>query len=202
MMRTHARERGASLVVSLIFLLIFVIMALSIYRGTLTSAQAIGNMQWRTEAISAANETIDRLLSTPRVATDVANLTAQVNATPFVYDVNDDGRDDVRVSFPVVTQDGIARAGPRCVRAAPIPPSQLDPTVAADVGCFGSSTAGGIAVESGSGTSALPTPPQSLCSNTDWTMTVRATDPTTSTSVDVVQGYSARVPTASIDVCN
>ncbi len=48
-------------------------MALSIFRGALTSSQAIGNMQWRNEAISAANETIDLLLSEARVATDTAN---------------------------------------------------------------------------------------------------------------------------------
>jgi hypothetical protein len=204
-MAMTSRERGSALVVSLIFLLLFLIMALTVYRGSLTSAQVIGNMQWRNEAIASANEAIDRLLSLKdgRIATEALLVTQEVNAAPFPYDVNADGKPDLTVSFPPVTLDGLTRPGPRCLRAAPVPVAKLDPDKEEDAGCFVSSSSGGLAVEGAGGTSAISgSSAVSLCSNSEWTMTVRATDPTTSTSVDVIQGFAVRVPTVAIPVCN
>jgi len=202
-MAMTSRERGSALVVSLIFLLIFLIMALAVYRGSLTSAQVIGNMQWRNEAIASANVAIDSLLSSARIATEADDVTLEVNTTPFKYDANADGKTDVTVNFPPVTLDGLTRPGPRCLRAAPVPVAKLDPEKQEDAGCFVSSSAGGLAVEGAGGTSAISgSSAVSLCSNSEWTMTVRATDPTTNTSVDVVQGFAVRVPTVAIPVCN
>jgi hypothetical protein len=202
-MAMTSRERGSALVVSLIFLLIFLIMALAVYRGSLTSAQVIGNMQWRNEAIASANVAIDSLLSSARIATEADDVTLEVNTAPFQYDANADGKTDVTVNFPPVTLDGLTRPGPRCLRAAPVPVAKLDPDKEEDAGCFVSSSAGGLAVEGAGGTSAISgSSAVSLCSNSEWTMTVRATDPTTNTNVDVVQGFAVRVPTVAIPVCN
>jgi hypothetical protein len=196
-MAPHARERGSTLIISLVFLLVFLVMALSIFRGSLTSSQAIGNMQWRNEAISAANETIDLLLSNANVATQTPVVVAQVNGADgkggIPYDINGDNTADVIVRFPTI--NGVT--GPQCVRVRPIPATELSPTRAEDAGCFTSSTAGGIAVEGGGG--ATPASgPSSLCANSEWSMTVRATDASTSTSVDVTQGFAVRVPTVSV----
>jgi len=201
MTMTNNRERGSTLVVSLIFLLVFLIMALSVFRGSLTSSQAIGNMQWRNEAISAANVAIDQLLSESRIAAESLRITQEVNAAPLKYDVNGDGKSVILVSFPPVNVDGITRAGPRCLRVTPIPAEKLDPDKREDRACFGSSSSSGIAVDSAGGTSVV-SGPQSLCANSDWSMTVRATDAATSTSVDVVQGYSVRILTTSAAVCD
>ena len=187
----HRRQRGSSLLVTLVFLLIFAIMAAAVFRGSLTSVLAIGNMQWRNEAVAAADDALDRLLSTSAFANDTALVTQQVNATPFQVDATGDGINDISVSFPVVTLDGVARAGPRCLRAEPIPNKDLDPDVAADVACFGSSSMGAGA----------PNTP-SLCANTEWSITVRAVDAATDTSVDVVQGVAVRVPTTSVPTCD
>jgi hypothetical protein len=197
MMAPHARERGSTLIISLVFLLVFLVMALSIFRGALTSSQAIGNMQWRNEAISAANETIDLLLSNANVATQTPVVVAQVNGADgkggIPYDINGDNAADVIVRFPTIS--GVT--GPQCLRVRPIPSTELSPSRAEDAGCFTSSTAGGIAVEGGGG--ATPASgPSSLCANSEWSMTVRATDASTSTSVDVSQGFAVRVPTVSI----
>jgi hypothetical protein len=202
MMALQRLQRGSTLIVSMVFLLIFLVMALSIFRGALTSSQAIGNMQWRNEAISAANEAIDRLLSNSNIASQAQIVTDQVNDVPFAYDVNADNVTDVIVNFPPVTIDGISRAGPRCLRLRPIPPSELSPTRPEDAGCFASSSAGGIAIVGGSGGATPSTGSTSLCADSEWSMTVRATDPSTSTTVDVVQGFSMRVPTTAIPVCD
>jgi type II secretory pathway pseudopilin PulG len=209
MMSIQRRERGATLIISLIFLLIFLVMALSIFRGALTSSQAIGNMQWRNEAISAANEAIDRYLSNSNIAAQAQIVTATVNGPDGPgglggdpYDVNADGTTDVIVDFPLVTIDAVTRAGPRCLRIRPIPPAELSPTRPQDAGCFASSSAGGIAIEGGGGGATPSTGSTSLCADSEWSMMVRAADPSTSTSVEVVQGFSMRVPTVAVPVCD
>ena len=197
-------QRGSVLLMTMILLLVFGIMAAATFRGSLTSVQAIGNMQWRNEAITAANDAIDRLLSTADFANNAAVVTSQVNAAPFQVDINGDGVNDIATSLPVVTIDGIARAGPRCLRAAPIPSNKLDPSLAADIGCFGSSTSSssGLGQATASGGTSTVTQAPSLCSNTEWSITVRAVDAVTNTSVDVVQGVGVRVPTTAVPVCN
>jgi type II secretory pathway pseudopilin PulG len=197
-------QRGSTLLVVMIFLLVFGMMTAAAFRGSMTSVQAIGNMQWRSEAITAANDAIDRLLSTADFATNTAVVTSQVNAAPFQVDINGDGVNDIGVSLPVVTIDGVARAGPRCQRAEPIPTVNLDPTLPADLGCFGSGSSGssGLGVATaGGGVSTVAQSP-SLCSNTEWTIAVRAVDAVTNTSVDVVQGVGVRVPTTAVPTCN
>jgi hypothetical protein len=204
-MRTtvHA-QRGSTLLVVMIFLLIFGIMTASAFRGSLTSAQAIGNMQWRNEAITAANDAIDRLLSSADFATKTVQVTQDVNAAPFPLDVNGDGVTDISVSFPVVTQDGVARAGPRCLRATEVPTVKLDPTDPRDLGCFGSSSAtnSGTAYMTTGGKQASGKSSPNLCSETEWSITVRAVDAVTNTRVDVVQGVGVRVPTTAIPTCD
>jgi len=204
-MSRQVRQRGSTLIVSLIFLLIFLVMALSIFRGALTSSQAIGNMQWRNEAIAAANEAIDRLLSASDIATSPQVVTQQVNAvTPLLtYDFDGDGTTDATVRFPQVARDdGTTRAGPRCLRVAPIPASQLDPDQAEDAGCFASAGAGGIAVEGSGGGASAFAGSSSLCSNSEWSLTVQAADPRTNTRVDVVQGYAVRVVSVAVETCD
>jgi hypothetical protein len=199
-------QRGSTLLVVMIFLLLFGIMAASSFRGSLTSAKAIGNMQWRNEAIAAANDAIDRLLSTADFATNTKTTTDAVNGAPFQVDINGDGVNDIAVNLPVVTQDGVARAGPRCSRSTPIPSTALDPSLPADLGCFGSasSSSSGLGVATGAtgtGTGTVQQSP-SLCSDTEWSIRVRAIDAVTNTTVDVVQGVGVRVPTTDVPTCN
>ena len=197
-------QRGSVLLVAMMMLLTAAIIAAAAFRGSLTSAQAIGNMQWRNEAITAANDAIDILLSTADFATNAAATTAAVNAAPFQNDVNGDGVIDVATSFPVVTVDGVARAGPRCLYAAPIPTGKLDPDLPADRGCFGtsSSASSGLGMDLGGGATGTVVQSPSLCSDTSWTIRVRAVDAVTNTNVDVVQGVGVRVPTTAVPTCN
>jgi hypothetical protein len=102
--------------------------------------------------------------------------------------VNGDNTNEIFVTLP---------AAPACIRVRPIPASELSPTRVEDAGCFASTSAGGIAVEGGGGATPA-TGPSSLCANSEWSVTARATDASTSTSVEVVQGFAVRVPTVSI----
>ena len=50
-----ARQQGSVLLVAMVMLLMAAILTAAAFRGSLSSAQAIGNMQWRAEAITAAD---------------------------------------------------------------------------------------------------------------------------------------------------
>ncbi len=96
-------------------------MALSIFRGSLTSSQAIGNMQWRNEAIAAANEAIDRAAQqadcrdqTATVVTARSTRAARYSRTTS----NGDGNNEIARRLP----DRQRRDRPAVpVRVRPIP---------------------------------------------------------------------------------
>lgn len=189
------RQRGATLIIAMVFLLIFAIVAATSLRSSMSSVQAISNMQFRNEGVAAANDAIDRLLSSSDFATKTDAVTAAVVAAPYTVDINGDDVADIQVTFPEVTIAGVKKAGPRCIRQRPVPTGSLDPTVAADRGCFPSSAAdsSGLEMEDASGAAAPIGGAQSMCSDTQWVIPVRAVDTVTNTSVDVSQGTSVRV---------
>jgi hypothetical protein len=183
-------QRGATLIVAMVFLLVFAALAASSMRSSMSSVQAISNMQWRNESIAAANDAIDRVLSSD----DFARKTATVAAQVYEVDITGDGVNDIRVDFPVTTIAGVARAGPRCLRYRPVPVANLDPTIPSDVGCYGSSSGdgSGLGVESGAGANVIDAS-ISICMDTQWVIPVRAIDAVTGTRVEVSQGTSVRV---------
>jgi len=182
------RQKGATLLVAMVFLLIFGVMAASALSGSMTSARASGNMEWRNEAVNAANDTIDRLLSSTEFADRASVVTARINEAPQQTDVNGDGVADVNVTFPDVTVGGVTRRGPRCIRARPVPVSSLDPGNPDDTVCYGGQDPNSTGISGGS----FKTPEPGTCSNTEWMLTVQADDTVTRTSVQVTQGVGMR----------
>lgn len=96
-------QTGASLIVSLIMLVVITLLALSAINSSTINLRIAGNMQARDEARSAARQAIEQFLSTS------ANFTAPPTvATPVNIDINKDGTNDYAVSI----------APPRCRLAA------------------------------------------------------------------------------------
>jgi hypothetical protein len=201
-------QKGSILLVAIIFLVFFTLIAISIFKGSLTSVRSIGNMQWRAESIAAANDAIDSMLSTEK-----AFQIPPIFVTSYAYDVNGDGVPDIDVTFPVVAFDdatdpitgkvtSIGRAGPRCMRLEPIPTSNLDPGKPEDVNCMGSSGSSGGLVQNEGASVGFVAASLSLCANSEWSVAVRATDRVTNTTVDVVQGVGVRVLTTDVGTCN
>jgi hypothetical protein len=188
------QQRGVTLIVAMLMLLVFALVAVSAFRNMLSSSQAIGNMQFRNESIAAANDTIDQLLSSDTFATSPTQVTAQMNANPNTVDINGDNVPDIKVTFPSVKVAGVDRTGPQCIRARPVQNSELDPNSSSDVGCFssGGSDFSGIGTASSDGGTTPTTASTSNCSDTNWTVTVQATDRATNTSVQVTQGIQLR----------
>lgn len=198
----RGRERGLSLIMAMLFLLIFAVMAASMFRTSLTSVQAIGNMQNRDQAVSAANDAIDKLLSNTNFSTNYLTIGADTAKTPYTIDVDGDSKSDISVIF--TPEAGGATGRPHCVRTEPIANKDLDASNSNDAGCMdtSASTNSGLGVATSSGGVSTVTQNLAKCSNTEWTLSMRAQDKITNTSVDVVQGVGVRVLTTTVVNCD
>jgi Tfp pilus assembly protein PilV len=99
------KQRGATLVVAMVMLLLLMVMVGSAYTLSGSNLKAVGNMQFRNEAIAAANVGIERVLSSA--------VTAAPTAEQLNVDINNDGTSDYLVSM----------ATPTCQRATLSPSS-------------------------------------------------------------------------------
>lgn len=97
-------QRGATLVVGLIMLVLLTLMVTSAFMLSSGNLKAVGNMQFRDEAIAAANAVIEGIIST--------DFTAAPTAADTVVDIDQDGTPDYRVTVQM----------PVCVQAVPAPP--------------------------------------------------------------------------------
>jgi len=71
------RQRGASLVVSLIMLVLITLMMLTAFNLSSSNLKTVGNLQAREEATAAANAALEQVISTPTIfsATAVTPIT-------------------------------------------------------------------------------------------------------------------------------
>lgn len=101
--RLRFGQTGASLVISLIMLVVITLLALSAINSSNTNLRIAGNMQARDEARSAAQHAIEQFIST------AANFTTPPTAaTPMNIDINKDGTNDYVISI----------SAPKCRRAS------------------------------------------------------------------------------------
>jgi type II secretory pathway component PulK len=107
-----SRQNGAVLVVSLILLTLITVLVASAFTASSVNTRAVGNMQFRGEAIAAANQAIERVLASP--------FTDAPSAEAMEVDIDNNGVTDYEVAFAV----------PTCLSATAIttasaPPSSL-----------------------------------------------------------------------------
>lgn len=180
---SRARQRGISLVVAIVFLLLMAVLALAGLRGSTTNVQIVGNMQARQEAVNTAQALLETVISTGDFAT--APDAVKTNAKTTV-DLNGDGTPDVQA---------VLKATPVCIRARPIPITELSPTNDEDNKCLASAsiTNPGIIV------SPTPASQNTLCADTEWDLSAEATDATTGASATVHQGVTVRTDVVSLD---
>lgn len=96
-------QRGSTLVITLVMLLMLMLMVGSAYTLSGSNLKAVGNMQFRDEAIASANIGILRVLDSAFTTTPAAE--------PLDVDINNDGTRDYVVQM----------AAPECVSARPEP---------------------------------------------------------------------------------
>jgi Tfp pilus assembly protein PilX len=98
----RSRERGAALVIGLIMLVLITLMLLAALNLSTTNFRSVGNMQFREEAIAAANHAIEQIVSSPFTNDPAAA------AQDIAVDLNNDTVDDYVVSI----------AQPQCISAS------------------------------------------------------------------------------------
>lgn len=184
----RAHERGVTLVIGLIMLVLLTLMAVAAFQMGTSQTAIVSNAQHRGEATDAAQQAINTVLNSsnfminPAAAIPNSNCAAG-GANSLCVDVNGDGTPDVTVTLS---------PQPTCVSGAPINSSTLDFTSANDLACAGGSQQNFGVQGATSGAS--------LCANSNWEITAAANDAATKTNVTVVQGVAARV--AATDLAN
>lgn len=107
--RRTSVQRGATLVVALIMLTLITLVVISAFTLSSSNLKAVGNMQARDEAIAAANQAIELVVSSSFTDAPVAQ---EVNV-----DINKDGVNDYTVAI----------APPKCIKATEVPnPDKCD----------------------------------------------------------------------------
>ncbi len=112
----HSRQRGMVLILSLIMLVVLTLLAISAIRLSTVNLRAVANAQVRSEAMSAAQRTIDLILS--------GNFTDNIAGTQQVLTVTE-GSKNYTVSV----------ARPCLVSLTPIKNADLDIALAEDLKC-------------------------------------------------------------------
>lgn len=173
-------QQGATLIVTLIMLVVLTLFALSAINMSSTNLSIVGNMQAQIEAQAAGQQAIENILSS---AANFLNPTAQ----SLNIDINNDGTTDYTANIDQ----------PTCLSSKPLINADLIPappaTISAkDQNCISSvqDPATGVFVANASST-------MSWCSDEKWEVTATVTDNRTGAAVKQHQGVSMRVPTGT-----
>ncbi len=172
-----ARQGGAILIVVLILLMVLGLSAVWAHNGSSANLRIMSNTQARQEALSAAQSSLERVIST----TLFSSAPDTVAATPLMVDVDGDGQSDYTAQVS---------PAPSCYRVKSIKNSDLDPDTESDRSCMGSGTAQNAGIEGLSGT----TSGDSLCTDSEWNVRVTVSDPRSKAFVAVNQGIKIRGP--------
>jgi hypothetical protein len=170
------RERGVALILSLLFLVIIAILAISTFNSSTTNLRVTGNMVSRDEKMASNQAVLDQIISHSDFISDphaVANST---------YTVPIDGTNTIQVKVT---------PAPACYQARAINMNELDPGNAQDLACMGSSVVRDPSQQS----------PASFCSATNWNIRATYVDPGSGTEIGAInRGIGVRVP--STDALN
>ncbi len=169
------RQEGATLVVALIMLVVISLLAVGSLHTTNMNLKVVGNMQSRGEALYAAQQAIETVISTPQFITDPANAVPDPcgAANTLCNDLDGDGMPEyITRLIPA----------PSCVSVRVIKASELNLASAEDLTC-----SVGRAPQSGAASG------DSLCANTAWDITAETRSTFSGTRVTVTQGVAVRV---------
>lgn len=179
---TRHRQRGITLVICLIIMMMMTLFAVTSFNMGKTSLVIVGNMQERAHATDAAVGVVQAAFSSSQFSD---NPSAAITGTcggiavsnEDCVDINGDGTDDIDVQIT---------PNPTCLKAEAILNSALDLNNAEDAACTvqaQQNTAGIV----GGGTNGA-----SLCGNAVWNINVVATDLASGAQVTVDSGVAAR----------
>ena len=188
MKRPIHRQGGATLLISLIMLIMLTLFAISAMNSGTINLKMVGNMQVRSEAMDASQSTIESVLSTvqfintPNDAIPLGLACGAPNTT--CTDVNGDGIPEYTTKLT---------PAPACVQARPIKISELNLGPASeDLACVQAQQQGTF------GVAGALTSGDSLCGKSVWELTAQTLDTgttaaTSTVNVTVTQGIGVRI---------
>jgi Tfp pilus assembly protein PilX len=188
MRRERRPQRGITLVISMILLVLITLIAVTTFNSGKASMQVVGNLRQGTIAASAAQEAIETAVSTTNLVNSPQSvITPGCNGTAntVCVDVNGDGQHDVTVA---VKGPG-AVGNPSCIKAQVVKNAALNLSNSDDLACTISQQSFGIqGAPAGN----------SLCTDAIYEVDAVATDATTQASTIVTEGVALRVPTETL----
>ena len=169
------RHKGVVLLQAMILMIMLFLIGIASFNMGRQNTIIAGNMQHKAEALTAANQAVEKVISS---TTFIESPAAALPGNIVSYDVNGDGTNDITVKL-----------SPKpCVKKAQIiKNSELDPTNKNDMDCALGS-AGGGGVDGGAGTTG-----NSLCADSIWEINAVAEDEATGAQVEVTTGVGVRV---------
>jgi Tfp pilus assembly protein PilX len=183
--KSMRRQRGTTLVVALIMLVLLTLFATSSLNTASTNLKVVGNMQERSEALNVSQQVIESVLSTPQFIFDPANAVPTPCTGPNTACVDITGDGVPEFTTTLIGPEPASPAQPACVTVKPIKNAELVLTNPEDLGCSsGQQQQFGV---SGAVTG------DSLCSNTIWEIKARTEAAGTGATVTVTQGVGVRV---------
>jgi Tfp pilus assembly protein PilX len=186
-MTTRMRlQRGATLLIALIMLVLLTLFAISAFNTGTTNLKVVGNMQARSEALNVSQQAIETVISTPLFIASPANAVPNPCGAPNTLCTDIAGTGVTEYTTKLNPQ-------PSCVMIAPIKNEQLNLTNPEDLGCAaGQLQQFGVAgAVSGN----------SLCANTVWEITAETTGAATGAKVKVTQGVGVKVGIDDTSTC-
>lgn len=164
------KQHGSTLIVALVMLMLLTLMAISAMNSTTSNIQVVGNAQFREEASAAAQQGIERVIS--------SNFTVSPAASA------------IAVSFGAANY-AASVAAPTCLSSIGLNNDALDPSDPNDAVCLSSGSATNTGIMNASGVVAAG---QSWCYEQKWDIRATVDDANTGANTAVHQGVSMRVP--------
>jgi hypothetical protein len=161
-------QRGMSLLVGLIMLVMLTLFAISAFNVSNVNLRVAGNMQVQQESLVAAQTATEQVLNSPQfIKTTPPDAVVDLNGASYT------------VKFT---------PAPACTGIVDIPSEDLDPTNEEDLNCIPSAALR----QSGIFISGRPLPP-SYCANTTWDVTAKVADANSGADTTMTQGVGVRV---------
>ena len=181
------KQRGTTLIIALIMLVLLTLFAVSSFNTANTNLKVVGNMQQKTEALNAAQQAIETVVSTPQFIVNPANAVPAPcgSANTLCTDVTGDGVADFTTTL-VGPDYPTGPHQPTCVTVRVIKNQELNLSNPEDLGCAAGQQAGTAGV-AGAMTG------DSLCANTLWEIRARTVSSSSGANVIVTQGVGVRV---------
>jgi hypothetical protein len=169
-------QRGFTLVMTLIFLIIFMLFAISMVSSSMINTKVAANQQYRLEASTVAQQGIEQVMSQPFIQVPITTITS------VPVDVNADTTADFTAQV----------APPVCLDSKVIPNASLP---LGDVCKVPNNPNGNLTLPGPAASTSPPPVAPSMCSATNWDIQSSVTDANnTAVAVTVHQGASVQVP--------